>query len=115
AMLTKFRDHHQAHADAFTKALESASIPAPGKQDSYDLPGPGGGAPDLSSQSGVLAFAAHLEGLSVKSYAAGIGHFSTGELAQAAANVMGDEARHAAALRVAAGGPAIPSPFVDQQ
>jgi hypothetical protein len=115
AVATKFRDQHQAHADAFAHAIEGAGGKVPVPKDEYPLTGPSGGPADLSTADGIIRFAAYLEDVAAKTYLSNVGKLSSGSLAQAAANVMGVEARHAAVLRAAAGANPIPAPFLDKQ
>ena len=111
----KFRDQHKAHEDALSTALKAAGGTPPTARTTYDLTGPGGAAPDLTSEEGIIRYAAYLENVAAQTYLSAVGQFSTGELAQASANLMGVEARHAAVLRSAVNDDPVPAAFLDKQ
>jgi ferritin-like protein len=111
----EFRDHHRAHADALTSALEGAGGRAPDRRPRYDLTGKDGRAPDLLSDGGLLSFAAFFENVAAEAYLVAAGAVSTTELTQAMASIMAIEARHSAVLREAGKREAIPAPFIGKQ
>lgn len=103
SVLSRFRDHHEAHAGALSRALELAGHVPPSRRDEYDLVGT---APlDLASLENGLA----------RDYLEACGKAVAGELAQSLANIMAIEARHAAVLRAVAGQASVPEPFLADQ
>ncbi len=102
-----FQGHHKEHAELLARTVEKlGGKPAVAKAQ-YDFP-----VAQLKTQVDVLRFAARLEQGAVSAYLGAVPLFGSGDLAKAAASILGDEAMHWAVLRQALGEVPVPSAFV---
>ena len=107
ALALSFQGHHKEHAEVLAKTVEQlGGKPAQAKA-KYAFP-----VDRLHTQADVLRFAASLEQGAVGAYLGAVPLFSQGELAKAAASILGDEAMHWAILRQALGEVPVPVAFV---
>jgi hypothetical protein len=106
-LAAKFQGQHREHADllaATVKKLGGAPAEAAPR---YEFP-----VETLKSQQDVLRFAAALEKGAVGAYLGAIPILGSGDLARAAASILGDEAMHWAVLRYVLGEEPVPDAFV---
>jgi rubrerythrin len=107
ALAVQFQDQHKQHADVLIATVTKlGGAPAEAKA-SYAFP-----VEKLKTQADVLRFAAGLEQGAVSAYLAAIPRLGSGELATAAASILGDEAMHWAVLRYVLGENPVPAAFV---
>ena len=109
AVAVAFQTDHRAHAqllDATVRKLGGRPV-APKTAQQYGFP-----LPRLTSERDVVAFAASLEQSAATAYLNAVPQFADGELAKAAASILGAEAMHWAALRQALGDSPLPGPFI---
>lgn len=102
-----FQGHHKEHADLLAKTVRKLGGQPVSAKARYDFP-----ADQLKSQADVLKFAAALEQGAVSAYLGAVPLFGSGDLAKAAASILGDEAMHWATLRQALGLPPVPGAFM---
>lgn len=113
-----FQDQHKEHAKLLAKSIkelggkpvaERASLKAPvaALAKAYAIP-----LATLKNQADVLHFAASLEIGAAKAYLSTVAKFRDRKLAEAAANIEGDETMHYAILRNVLGEDPVPSAFV---
>jgi hypothetical protein len=109
AVAVAFQGDHRAHAqllDATVRKLGGRPV-APKTAAQYGFP-----LPRLATERDVVSFAASLEQSAATAYLNAVPRFADGELAKAAASILGAEAMHWAALRQALGEPPVPAPFI---
>ena len=102
-----FQGHHKEHADVLGKTIAKLGGKAVSAKNEYAFP-----TATLKSQADVLRFAAMLEKGAVSAYLGAIPLFGNGDLARAAASILGDEAMHWAILRNALGETPVPGAFM---
>jgi len=102
-----FQGHHREHADILGKTVVKLGGKAATAKEKYTFP-----TDTLKTQADVLRFAATLEKGAVSAYLGAVPLFSDGDLAKAAASILGDEAMHWAVLRNALGEPPVPVAFM---
>ena len=107
ALAVQFQGHHKEHI-----ALLSSTVAQLGGQSAeprarYVFP-----VEKLKNQDDVLRFAAGLEQGAVSAYLGAVPLFGNGDLAKAAASILGDEAMHWAVLRYVLGENPVPTAFV---
>jgi rubrerythrin len=102
-----FQGHHKQHADVLSKTIAKLGGKPVSAKDKYSFP-----TDTLKTQADVLRFAAMLEKGAVSAYLGAVPVFQNGDLAKAAASILGDEAMHWAILRNALGEVPVPSAFM---
>jgi rubrerythrin len=102
-----FQGHHREHADILGKTVVRLGGKAATAKEKYAFP-----TDTLKTQADVLRFAATLEKGAVSAYLGAVPLFSDGDLAKAAASILGDEAMHWAVLRNALGESPVPVAFM---
>jgi rubrerythrin len=102
-----FQGHHKEHADLLSKTIIKLGGKPVAAKAKYTFP-----TETLKTQADVLRFAAMLEKGAVSAYLGAVPLFGDGDLAKAAASILGDEAMHWAVLRYALGEVPVPSAFV---
>ena len=102
-----FQGHHKEHADILGKTIVKLGGTAVVAKEHYTFP-----MDSLKSQVDVLRFAASLEKGAVSAYLGAVPLFGNGDLAKAAASILGDEAMHWAILRNALGEAPVPVAFM---
>ena len=102
-----FQGHHREHADILGKTIVKLGGKSAAAREKYTFP-----TDTLKTQADVLRFAASLEKGAVSAYLGAVPLFSDGDLAKAAASILGDEAMHWAVLRNALGEPPVPIAFM---
>jgi rubrerythrin len=102
-----FQGHHKEHADVLSKTIAKLGGKPVAAKTKYTFP-----TDTLKNQADVLRFAASLEKGAVSAYLGAVPLFGNGDLAKAAASILGDEAMHWAILRNALGEVPVPSAFV---
>ncbi len=109
AVAVAFQGDHREHArllDATVRKLGGRPV-VPKTAAEYGFP-----LPQLTSERDVIAFAASLEQSAASAYLGAVPRFADGELAKAAASILGAEAMHWAALRQTLGESPVPAPFI---
>lgn len=106
-LTVKFQGHHKAHAGVLSGTVKKLGGVAVEAKSRYDFP-----VDSLKRQEDVLEFAAGLEKGAVSAYLNAVPLFGSGDLAKAAASILGDEAMHWAVLRHALGQDPVPFAFV---
>jgi len=103
----QFQGQHREHADLLAATVKKlGGLPAEPKG-SYQFP-----VEKLKTQEDVLRFAAGLEKGAVSAYLGAIPILGSGDLAKAAASILGDEAMHWAVLLYVLGENPVPHAFV---
>jgi len=106
-LAVKFQGQHKEHVDLLASTVRKlGGAPADAKA-SYAFP-----VEKLKTQEDVLRFAAGLEKGAVSAYLGSIPILGSGDLAKAAASILGDEAMHWAVLRYVLGEDPVPNAFV---
>jgi rubrerythrin len=106
-LAVQFQGHHKEHVDLLAATVRKlGGSPAEAKA-SYRF-----SVEKLKSQEDVLRFAAGLEKGAVSAYLGSIPILGSGDLAKAAASILGDEAMHWAMLRYVLGENPVPHAFV---
>lgn len=106
-LAVQFQGQHKEHADVLAKTVAKLGGKPVEAKAKYEFP-----TDKLKTQNDVLAFAAGLERGAVSAYLGAVPLFHEGELAKAAASILGDEAMHWAILRQALGENPVPAAFV---
>lgn len=106
-LAVQFQGHHKAHADVLSGTVRKLGGNAVDVKSRYDFP-----VESLKRQEDVLQFAAGLEKGAVSAYLNAVPLLGSGDLAKAAASILGDEAMHWAVLRHALGQDPVPFAFV---
>ena len=106
-LAVQFQSHHKTHADVLAGTVKKLGGYAVDPRSRYDFP-----VHTLDRQQDVLEFAAGLEKGAVSAYLNAVPLFGSGDLAKAAASILGDEAMHWAVLRHALGQDPVPFAFV---
>lgn len=107
ALAATFQSHHKAHADLLSKTVAKLGGKPVAPKAKYEFP-----TDTLKTQADVLRFAATLEKGAVSAYLGAVPVFHSGDLAKAAASILGDEAMHWAILRNALGEAPVPAAFM---
>ncbi len=107
ALAVQFQDQHRAHAGLLAGTIKKLGGSAVEAKPSYAFP-----VEKLKSQNDVLRFAAGLEKGAVSAYLGAVPKLGSGDLAKAAASILGDEAMHLAVLRHVLGENPVPDAFV---
>ena len=106
-LAVQFQGQHKEHVDLLVSTVgKLGGSPAAAKA-SYQFP-----VEKLKTQQDVLRFAAGLEKGAVSAYLGAIPILGSGDLAKAAASILGDEAMHWAVLRYVLGENPVPHAFV---
>jgi rubrerythrin len=92
-LAVQFQGQHKEHVDLLAATVKKLGGSPTGKKDSYVFP-----VEKLKTQDDVLRFAAGLEKGAVSAYLNSIPILGSGDLAKAAASILGDEAMHWAVL-----------------
>ncbi len=103
----EFQGQHKQHADLLAKTVTQLGGKPVEAKTSYEFP-----VATLKTENDVLTFAAGLEQGAVSAYLGAVPLFHNGDLAKAAASILGDEAMHWATLRQVLGENPVPSAFV---
>ena len=106
-LAVQFQDQHKEHADVLVATVRKLGGAPNAPQPSYAFP-----VEQLKTQADVLRFAAGLEQGAVSAYLGAIPILGSGDLAKAAASILGDEAMHWAVLRYVLGENPVPHAFV---
>jgi rubrerythrin len=107
ALAVQFQGQHKEHVDLLASTVRKLGGSAAGAKASYAFP-----VEKLKTQEDVLRFAAGLEKGAVSAYLGAIPILGSGDLAKAAASILGDEAMHWAVLRYVLGENPVPNAFV---
>jgi rubrerythrin len=107
ALAVNFQGQHKEHVDLLASTVRKLGGSPAGAKASYPFP-----VETLKTQADVLRFAAGLEKGAVSAYLGAIPVLGNGELAKAAASILGDEAMHWAVLRYVLGENPVPHAFV---
>jgi hypothetical protein len=106
-LAVQFQGQHKEHAALLTSTVKKLGGSPAGAKPSYQFP-----VETLKNQSDVLRFAAGLEKGAVSAYLGAIPILGSGDLAKAAASILGDEAMHLAVLLYILGENPVPHAFV---
>ncbi len=106
-LAVEFQSQHKEHADFLSKTITQLGGRPVEAKAKYDFP-----TEKLKTQNDVLGFAAGLERGAVSAYLGAVPLFHAGDLAKAAASILGDEAMHWAVLRQVLGQNPVPAAFV---
>jgi rubrerythrin len=106
-LAVQFQDQHKQHADVLAATVRKLGGDPSAPKPSYAFP-----VEQLKTQADVLRFAAGLEQGAVSAYLGAIPILGSGDLARAAASILGDEAMHWAVLRYVLGENPVPHAFV---
>ncbi|MCG8587795.1 MAG: ferritin-like domain-containing protein [Proteobacteria bacterium] len=106
-LAVQFQGHHREHADLLAATVKKLGGEPAAEKRRYAFP-----VDDLRTQEDVLRFAAGLEKGAVGAYLGAVPILGSGELAKAAASILGDEAMHWAVLRYVLGENPVPHAFV---
>jgi rubrerythrin len=106
-LAVQFQGQHKEHVDLLAATVRKLGGEPADARESYVFP-----VETLKSQEDVLRFAAALEKGAVSAYLGAIPLVGSGELAKAAASILGDEAMHWAVLRYVLGENPVPHAFV---
>ncbi len=107
ALAVAFQGHHKEHIELLSSTVGQLGGHAAEARVRYAFP-----VEKLKSQEDVLRFAAGLEKGAVSAYLGAVPLFGNGDLAKAAASILGDEAMHWAVLRYVLGENPVPTAFV---
>ena len=107
ALALQFQGHHKEHIDLLASTVVKLGGAAASPRERYGFP-----VEKLANQEDVLRFAAGLEKGAVSAYLGAVPLFENGDLAKAAASILGDEAMHWAVLRHVLGDNPVPTAFV---
>ncbi|MGH7342569.1 MAG: ferritin-like domain-containing protein [Candidatus Rokuibacteriota bacterium] len=106
-LAVQFQGQHKEHVELLATTVKKLGGSPAGEKASYQFP-----VEKLKTQEDVLRFAAGLEKGAVSAYLGAIPILGSGELAKAAASILGDEAMHWAVLRYVLGENPVPHAFV---
>jgi rubrerythrin len=106
-LAVQFQGQHKEHVDLLAATIRKLGGSPAEARASYPFP-----VEKLKRQEDVLRFAAGLEKGAVSAYLGAIPILGSGELAKAAASILGDEAMHWAVLRYVLGENPVPHAFV---
>jgi rubrerythrin len=106
-LAVQFQGQHKEHVDLLVSTVLKLGGPPAEAKASYQFP-----VEKLKTQEDVLRFAAGLEKGAVSAYLGAIPILGSGDLAKAAASILGDEAMHWAVLRYVLGENPVPHAFV---
>jgi rubrerythrin len=106
-LAVQFQGQHKEHVDLLASTVRKLGGSPAGAKASYQFP-----VEKLKTQEDVLRFAAGLEKGAVSAYLGAIPILGSGDLAKAAASILGDEAMHWAVLRYVLGENPVPHAFV---
>jgi rubrerythrin len=106
-LAVQFQGQHKEHVDLLASTVRKLGGSPAGAKASYVFP-----VEKLVTQEDVLRFAAGLEKGAVSAYLGAIPILGNGDLAKAAASILGDEAMHWAVLRYVLGENPVPHAFV---
>ena len=106
-LAVQFRGQHEEHVDLLASTVRKLGGEPAEPRDSYSFP-----VEELKNRDDVLSFAAELEKGAVSAYLGAVPILGNGELAKAAASILGDEAMHWAVLRYVLGENPVPHAFV---
>ncbi len=106
-LAVQFQSQHKEHVDLLASTVSRLGGSPAGQKASYVFP-----VEKLKTQEDVLRFAAGLEKGAVSAYLGAIPILGSGDLAKAAASILGDEAMHWAVLRYVLGENPVPHAFV---
>lgn len=103
----QFQGQHKEHVDLLASTVQKLGGSPVVAKVSYEFP-----VEKLKTQEDVLRFAAGLEKGAVSAYLGAVPILGSGDLAKAAASILGDEAMHWAVLRYVLGENPVPHAFV---
>ena len=106
-LAVQFQGQHKEHVDLLASTVKKLGGSAADAKASYQFP-----VEKLKTQEDVLRFAAGLEKGAVSAYLNAVPILGSGDLAKAAASILGDEAMHWAVLRYVLGENPVPHAFV---
>ena len=106
-LAVQFQGHHKQHVDLLAATVKKLGGTPAAAKPKYEFP-----VSTLKVQEDVLRFAAGLEKGAVSAYLNSIPILASGDLAKAAASILGDEAMHWAVLRHVLGENPVPHAFV---
>lgn len=106
-LAVQFQGQHREHADLLAATVKKLGGAPAAPRERYTFP-----VESLKRQEDVLRFAAGLEKGAVSAYLGAIPVLGSGDLAKAAASILGDEAMHWAVLRFVLGENPVPHAFV---
>jgi rubrerythrin len=106
-LAVQFQGQHKEHVDLLAATVAKLGGEPAAAKPSYAFP-----VETLKTQEDVLRFAAALEKGAVSAYLGAVPILGSGELARAAASILGDEAMHWAVLRYVLGENPVPHAFV---
>ncbi|MGH0034173.1 MAG: ferritin-like domain-containing protein [Myxococcota bacterium] len=106
-LAVRFKGQHEEHVDLLAATVSKLGGAPTGAKASYTFP-----VASLKNEEDVLRFAAGLEKGAVSAYLGAVPILGSGELARAAASILGDEAMHWAVLRYVLGDDPVPHAFV---
>ncbi len=113
----RFREHHQAHADALNAVLVDAGEDRYTRANKYVFDNVVAKAlPNLTDQTAVVRFARDIENVAAGTYAFAASALSTADHRRQMMSIGGVEARHATALALVldgSGADAVPRSFTD--
>jgi rubrerythrin len=107
ALAVQFQGQHKEHVDLLASTVRKLGGAPAGAKAAYQFP-----VEKLKTQEDVLRFAAGLEKGAVSAYLGAVPILGSGDLAKAAASILGDEAMHWAVLRYVLGENPVPHAFV---
>jgi rubrerythrin len=110
-VVTRFRDHEQAHADTLTRALTDLGGTPPPKATDADLQKALKGVADPRSQADIVNISIELEMAAVAAYLDAQRKLIDAKLLQTGASIMANEAQHLVVLRQAVKRAPVPSAF----
>jgi rubrerythrin len=106
-LAVQFQGQHKEHVDLLASTVQKLGGSPVVAKVSYQFP-----VEKLKTQEDVLRFAAGLEKGAVSAYLGAVPILGSGDLAKAAASILGDEAMHWAVLRYILGENPVPHAFV---
>jgi rubrerythrin len=106
-LAVQFQGQHKEHVDLLAATVKKLGGSPASQKAKYQFP-----VEKLKTQEDVLRFAAGLEKGAVSAYLNSIPILGSGDLAKAAASILGDEAMHWAVLRHVLGENPVPHAFV---
>jgi rubrerythrin len=107
SLAVQFQDQHKEHVDLLAETVKKLGGDPVAAKATYTFP-----VEKLETQEDVLRFAAGLEKGAVSAYLGAVPILGSGDLARAAASILGDEAMHWAVLRYVLGENPVPYAFV---
>jgi rubrerythrin len=106
-LAVQFQGQHKEHVDLLAATVSKLGGDPVAAKATYTFP-----VEKLKTQEDVLRFAAGLEKGAVSAYLGAVPILGSGDLARAAASILGDEAMHWAVLRYVLGENPVPHAFV---